>query len=315
MAIATLIINPAAGRAQQLRAQLPAIIALLAAHGFTTRHIDTSTDVDYTRAITEIALQSSSLILACGGDGTMHAVLQAVVQHQGGGVTLGVVPLGTANVLARYLALPLDPLSAVEKLLTYTPRVIPVGQIDSSAGCRYFVAMAGCGPDGALANLLSGFATAKARFGRTAYSIHAARLFFTRRWPTFAVRYRLVNGSAWHSTTAVAVLASRLPNLGGIFASLTPLAALTDAHLHINLLRPPAQLSFPAWFACSSIGLPNPWLQTLDVAELQCSSLSQTPVHAQADAEPLGPLPLALRVVPDAFSLLMPPQPFTSTHG
>lgn len=309
MPTATLIVNPAAGGAQRLREQLPSITALLAGHGLTARLVDTSADLDSTRAITRIALESSSLILACGGDGTMHGVLQAMVEPHGqAAAALGVIPLGTANALARNLDLPLDPLAAVEKLLTYAPRTLPVGEIESSAGRRYFLVMAGCGPDGALANLLSGSTRTKARFGRSAYYAHAARLFLTRRWPAFAVEYRLTGNDSWRSTSAVALMASRLPNLGGLFSRLTPLAALAHPHLHVHLLRPPAQLAFPAWFVCAHLGFRNPWLQTLDVTEVRCTPLS-SPVYLQADAEPLGLLPLALRVIPDAVRLLMPPAP------
>jgi diacylglycerol kinase family enzyme len=315
----TLIVNPAARRAPQLRAQLPAITAWLEAHGYTVGCLETSAGPHSARAVeaalTEAAFETSSLILACGGDGTVHAVLQALIarapiaaRDRLPTATLGVVPLGTANALARNLNLPLDPLAAIRKLLTYTPRILPVGEIESSTERRYFLAMAGCGPDGALAHGLAAPTRSKARFGRAAYYAHAARLFLTRRWPSFQVDYRLPQQTNWQTITAVALMASRLPDLGGLFTRLTPLAALSHPHLHVHLLRPPAQFAFPAWFACARTGLPNPWLDTLDVAELRCTPLSAAPVYMQADAEPLGPLPLTLRILPDAVRLLMPPE-------
>lgn len=312
MPTATLIVNPAASRANRLRADLPAISAILAAHGYTARCVETSPEPGSAYRLTERALETSALVLACGGDGTVNGVAQAMVRP---GLplaaVLGVVALGTANALARNLHIPLDPLAAVAKLLTYTPHIVPVGEIESSSGRRCFLAMAGCGPDGALAHRLAPPTRSKARFGRGTYATYAARLFLTRRWPGFQVEYRLPQQTTWQTTSAVALLASRLADLGGLFSRLTPLAALTHSHLHVQLLRPPAQLAFPAWFTCAYTGLRNPWLQALDVAELRCTPLCATPVYAQADAEPLGALPVAMRILPDALRLLVPPG-FTS---
>lgn len=307
--LTTIILNPAAPRAALLRAQLPAISALLLAHGQTARVIETLPDAAATRTITQSALQTSSVILACGGDGTIHDVMQAIADNGGQrGVTLGIVPIGTANALARNLDLPLDPLAAVRQLLSYTPQIVPVGEAETATSRRYFLTMAGCGPDGALAHVLADAARTKALFGRSAYYAHAARLFFTRRWPAFRVEFRAVDSSHWQATTAVALMVARVPDLGGLFAGLTPRAALTDDHLHLHLLRPPAQLALPAWFAHARIGVPNPWLNELNVAEVRCSALSPRPVYIQADAEPLGALPLCLRVIPNALSVLMPPR-------
>ena len=57
----------------------------------------------------------------------------------------------------------------------------------------------------------------------------------------------------------------------------------------------------------SRLGWKNPWLTTLEVEELRCRDLDAGHVLAQADAEPMGELPMRMRVVPDALRLLMPP--------
>ena len=48
-------------------------------------------------------------VLACGGDGTAHEVMQSLV---GGSAALGVIPMGTANALATDLGLPASPVKA-----------------------------------------------------------------------------------------------------------------------------------------------------------------------------------------------------------
>jgi YegS/Rv2252/BmrU family lipid kinase len=299
MRLATLIVNPAAGRARLLRTQLPAIAASLAQHGYEADVAETTQAADSASELAAAAARTSSLVLACGGDGTVHGVVQGLAHSD---AVLGIVPIGTANALARNLGIPLDPQAAVARLMTYKPKRIPLGEIETAAGTRLFAVMAGCGPDGLLIHELSseGGARLKARFGRVAYYVHAARLFMMRRWPRFNVDVRVAN--EWTALQAVAVMASRVPDLGGVFSGTTRRARLTDGQLHLQLLRAPAWVSLPAWMICGRLGLRSPWVRTMDVDELRCAGEG---IYAQADAEPMGPLPMRLRVVPDALWLLM----------
>lgn len=67
-------------------------------------------------------------IFACGGDGTVFDVLQGMV-HGPEHVALGVLPLGTANVLAADLGLPDDIKAAARATLAFSPRRIAAGQL------------------------------------------------------------------------------------------------------------------------------------------------------------------------------------------
>ena len=306
MPVATLIVNPAAGRARLLAAQVPLIEALLGQHGYSTSVLTTTPEADSAAVLAARASCDSALVLACGGDGTIHGVIQGLANTA---TALGVLALGTHNALAASLGLPNDPLAALRLLVTYIPRLIPLGQIETERATRYFVTMAGCGPSGALAHALAGVSGGKARFGRGVYPLQAARLFATRRWPAFRVEYRLADGT-WLTSETSALLISRVPSLGGMFSRLTPGASLASPRLHAWLLRWPLQLSLPAWFATSLAGLANPWLQQIEADELRCTPLGSRTralgVLTQADAEPLGPLPCTMRIVPDALNLLMP---------
>jgi len=299
MRTVTLIVNPAARQAGLLRAQLPAIVALLAGRGYEAMVEETRAAEGSACELAGAAAKSSAIVLACGGDGTVHGVVQGLAHTE---AVLGVVPLGTANALARNLRIPLDPLAAIARLMTCTPRRIALGQIETAAGARLFAVMAGCGPDGLLIHQLSSArgARLKARFGRAAYYGHAARLFFTRSWPEIGVE--VSNGDAWTRMDAVAVMASRVGDLGGVFSGTTRRARIGDERLHVQVLRGPGWVSLPAWMICGRLGLRNPWVRTLDVRELQCTGRGS---YAQADAEPMGELPMRLRVVPEALWLLM----------
>jgi YegS/Rv2252/BmrU family lipid kinase len=80
------------------------------------------------------------LVLACGGDGTVTACADGVA---GSGVPLGILPLGTGNLLARNLGMPLDLDAALVTALTGTDRRLDAG----SANGHTFVVMAGLGFD------------------------------------------------------------------------------------------------------------------------------------------------------------------------
>ena len=91
-------------------------------------------EVAPTRAASDAAAQvrmairdGFDTIIACGGDGTIHDVLQGMAGKQ---AALGIIPLGTANAMAHDLRLPLTPAGAAQALLTAVPKRIAVGRID-----------------------------------------------------------------------------------------------------------------------------------------------------------------------------------------
>ena len=87
----------------------------------------------------------AEMVLACGGDGTVRHVARVLA---GSGTPLGLVPTGTANLLARNLAVVLDdPAQATRIALSGTNRAVDVGRvfIDDRAEEQVFMVMAGVG--------------------------------------------------------------------------------------------------------------------------------------------------------------------------
>jgi diacylglycerol kinase family enzyme len=86
------------------------------------------------------------LILVAGGDGTLNGVLNGLAP---GKATLGVIPLGTSNVLARELEIhSLD--DALARIAAGRSRPVSVGELECGGDRRRFLLMAGIGVDGAV---------------------------------------------------------------------------------------------------------------------------------------------------------------------
>jgi diacylglycerol kinase family enzyme len=260
------------------------------------------------QSITATAAIESDAVFACGGDGTVHEVLQGLV---GTKAALGVVPLGTANVFARHLHLSLNPIKALEQQIGFEPRLISVGEARYTTGesevTRYFTVMAGAGPAGALVyRLLAG---KRSKLGRSAYYAHALRLFLTRSFPVFQVEYRTSGSGAWVEQRGVSLMCSRVANLGGVFSRLGSGGSPFESDLLLYIVKPPARVGLPAWFALSRVGLnaQNPWLEEVRVSEFHCtSSDANHRIHAELDGEWVGNLPMSVRLIPQAALLLMP---------
>jgi diacylglycerol kinase (ATP) len=304
---AALIFNPNAGRGGRSR-----LIALerganvLLSHGVEVEIIATHGPGTAGDQAAEAANKGADPIFACGGDGTLHEVIQGLAHHPT--ATVGIVPLGSANALARHLGLSLNPSEAVRQQLSFTAHLIPLGrvtcEIPGGPHSRYFAVMAGAGPDGMLVyRVLAG---GKQRLGRSIYYLRAAQLFLSSRFSTFRVCGTQDNRSPL-DRDVVSAMAIRVGDLGGLFSPLARGASPTDDTLQLTLTTPPSHLALPAWFATSWTRTPrwNPYTEHLRVVDFRCSG-AKPRVHVQADGEWIGTTPMHVELIPNALRLLMP---------
>lgn len=101
-------------------------------------------------------------LLVGGGDGTIHHTLNMT---RGQGWTMGVLPMGTTNALARSLGVPLDPVRSLEAALGGQARTLDVGEI----GGRLFICFASIGWDAEVVHKFVG--EAKVKYGRAGYVV------------------------------------------------------------------------------------------------------------------------------------------------
>ena len=106
------------------------------------------------------------LLIACGGDGTVTACAEGVV---GTGVPLAVIPLGTGNLLARNVGVPMGLDEALEVALDGVEQPVDAGRVNG----KLFVVMAGLGLDARMLDDTS--EPLKKRLGWVAYALTAVR--------------------------------------------------------------------------------------------------------------------------------------------
>lgn len=245
-------------------------------------------------------------IFACGGDGTIHDLLQVMVGTE---ASLGIIPLGTGNTLAHDIRLPLTPLGAARASLQAKPRRIPVGlvQYQDFSGNRasaYFTVTVGIGVDAHLFYHLD--PQAKRRFGMTSYYSKATWLWLTHPLEHFEAQ---INGADRAAVSQL--LAVRIRNFGGVLRELAPGASLDRQNLRLVLFRTRSRIAYLRYIVRSLFGSKRKvgGIDLIDADRIDCHVLpgmKNPRVFVEADGELLGMLPAEISIVPDAFNLLVP---------
>src|SRR3569833_1270086 len=222
-----LIYNPASGQHSSRRgSQIENVKAVLHKAGIEADSLETHAPGSGKALAVAAVRQGHDAVLACGGDGTVHEVLQGLV---GTKVALGVVPLGTANALAQNLGLGRDPVKAVRSLIDARPMEVPAGRIffqepNGAEAWRYFTVAAGIGADALLMSSMD--PDLKRRYGYALYILQAAKIWATHPFPLIDARFS-GNGSGSGRTEQVSqLLAVRLRSFGGALGVLAPGATL-----------------------------------------------------------------------------------------
>ncbi len=124
---AVLVLNTRAGTLLR-RPELPDLIEdVLRRSGLELRVIGEHEAPDMGARLDLAVADSAELVIVGGGDGTVRT---AAARLAGTGRTLAVLPLGTLNLLAKDLNMPLDPAEAAEALARAEPREIDLGEVN-----------------------------------------------------------------------------------------------------------------------------------------------------------------------------------------
>ncbi|HVX41898.1 MAG TPA: diacylglycerol kinase family protein [Gemmatimonadaceae bacterium] len=291
---ALLVVSGGARRAA--RAGREAISAC-EARGVSCRVVETRAP-RHAVALTRELTQSDSFdaVFAVGGDGTAMEVVTALADRDDR-PPVGIVPAGTANVLARTIGVPMRPARAVTALLDGEVARLDLGR--TADGSRFAIGL-GVGLDAAM--IAGASARLKRRLGYLAYALSAARAGLGLR----RFRARLtVDGKSHEIDTASVLIANFGAVLGG-------LVRFGDGILHDDGLLNACVYSPRSRLDAARI------LWRMLRGNIDCDrcfftlsgrhfTLEIDPAgHAQADGELLGLTPLEVTVEPGAATLLVP---------
>lgn len=235
---------------------------------------------------------SFRMVICAGGDGTIHEVINGIA---GSDLVLGILPMGTGNVLAWELGIPLDPMAACGVLKSGRERIIDLGR--SSDG-RYFSCMAGVGID---AQAVRGVQRVeKGIFGGLAYMASALRTLVHRGFTELAIG---MDGRP--PVVGYATVICNSAHYGGRFR-LCPSAVIDDGWLDVCILQKRDSL---ALLRSSVSVIMNNHSRVENISFTRARMVlvsSEQKALVQTDGDIIGTTPIGISIVPRALRVMAP---------
>lgn len=254
-------------------------------------------EVNYTRAqghATELAAaaahQGAHVVVAVGGDGTLNEVAKGLI---GTPASMGIVPRGSGNGLARHLGIPLNTAQAVRSLFSSQVFDMDVFTVNGKLSLN----VSGIGFDGHVTNLF-GVKTGRGLLGYVTVTVQEFTTF-SEFQAEIAIDQRQI-------TRHVFIIAIANSSQYGNNAYIAPAASVCDGLLHINFLRkiPLYRMDFLYDFFAGRVGH-SPYSDIVETAAMEVTT--SFPVAHHVDGEPAG-LESKFRIVlnPGALRVLYP---------
>ena len=315
---ATILFNPNSGRRGKKRdAELDHAIGVIQSAGVHIELTVCRSSQEATDNARCAVADGSDTVFACGGDGTIHDIIQALA---GTPVAVAILPFGTANALAHDLGIPVRPSAAAKVAVEGKLRRVPLGRIEyqdfkGKSAARYFTVAAGVGVDAHLFYKLT--AELKNRSGMAGYYLKAWQLWATHRMRKFEVEY--ANGSGLRQQAVLTeLLAVRIRFFGNILRELVPGASLDRGDLRTVMCRTASRNAYIKYVAGALLG--RQWavdgIDLVTCSEVVCRLPEKVDgpnpdhganhVYVEADGELLGRLPARMTMQQDALSLVVP---------
>jgi diacylglycerol kinase family enzyme len=281
------IANPVAGGGRGA-ARGQALVDALVARGIRAEGYVTRKAGDAAARARAAGGEPWDALVAVGGDGTVNEVLNGMPDPSR---PLGVLPLGTANVLAAELRLPRAVGPAAAAIAIGRTRALAVGQ----CGDRRFLLFCGVGVDGAVVQRLHE-ARSSARGKRKWLGPILHTLW---HWPRFSLRATFPDGEVLDGLSSV--LVTRVRNYGGVLR-LPREVSCDSGRLHVLCFR---QRSRVAWLGLGLAGALR-CLRTTDALQMRSTASVQIDGDApfQIDGDFGGRSPIAVQVGTTAVRIL-----------
>ena len=291
---ALLIHNPQSGQRDRSR-EISAAAAQLSSAGWNVE-LTTPTEVAEIEALSRAAVERElDAVVVAGGDGTASAAAQALAHQR---TALGIIPIGTTNVWAREMGIPLNVLAATDVLLNGEIAQVDLGQ----ANRRYFLFVASAGFDASVTRDVD--ERAKRRLGMLAYVIAAIVEAFKLRGEDVTV----VADERVSRQRVLMVVANNARLYGGVL-KMSPQAYADDGLLDVWVFR--GRGLFAAIVHAINVVLGrhtrDPGTEYYRSARVIIDA--RRPMPVQLDGDYFGTTPVAFRVVPGALRAIIPRGP------
>jgi YegS/Rv2252/BmrU family lipid kinase len=288
-----IVFNPVAGRRRAQR--LWRVLDIMAAAGVRLEIAETQYAGHAALLAREAASVGHTLVVAAGGDGTIAEVANGLADS---GCRLGVIPLGTANVLAHEIALPFDPRAVAAALAFGRTRPVWPGMMqphDTSLPSRLFVQMVGAGFD---AQVVHGIDPGmKKLFGRTAYVMQGLRETIRYRFRPIRVRIDETE------TESASVIVSKGHLYGGAY-ELAPGATPAAPGFTVALFDRSGPCSALMYGAALPLNLIHR-MPGLRLIRAQVVTILSDKVPAQADGDAAGEAPMIVTDAPRPMHIVV----------
>jgi len=283
--------NPTAGRRRERFFRR--IIKKIERQGVDVALMET-THAGHAEQLARLAVEQGCMaVVAAGGDGTINEVINGMVTAGAAdhGVPLGIIPLGTANVLAVEMSLPSSSLGIARAITNGVAAPLALGELNG----RYFVMMAGAGFD---AHVVKGVNLGiKRRFGRLAYGLSILQEAFcnTKR------RYRVECDGEVYEAASVIVTNGR--NYGGPFL-LASRANLMTPTLELCLFEGDGALNVFRYLIALGLG------RLSDLSDFSSRPAKHLRIYGengeplQVDGDSKGQLPAEIRAADTGLKVL-----------
>lgn len=283
-----MLVNPRAGRGRGVEAAEQARSLLERARNEI--RITVPTAPAEVAPAAAIAARRADLVVAVGGDGTLRAMLAGLPPT----APAGLIPLGTANVVARELGIPRSIAGACAVLTAGRLRALDAAWANQ-VRC---LAMVGVGIDAEVIETLH--AGRQGPIRQSSYLLPIARVLRRRAGPRLKVA---CDGVPLDQPVHDLVICN-VRNYAAYFAP-TPDARPDDGLLHWVARPVGGLISSLAWLLAAWRGRPAAGLIYGSARALTIEATAE-PVLVQADGDPAGTTPLQVRVDPGAVRLCVP---------
>lgn len=243
--------------------------------------------------LARIALdQGAKRIAICGGDGTIHEVVNAVVGHE---VTIGLVPCGRGNDLARALKIPGDHRGIFETLTTGVERRIDLGKV----GDRYFCTVATLGLDAVVTQAV--YENRVPFSGQLAYTLAVLKCLRPFECPRVSL-----HGDFGSFEGRILLAATGNTAFYGSGIQITPGAVADSGVFEVCLVPETSKLNvlrlFPKAFQGEHVTSPLVRIKKTRTLVIE----SEYPQWIFADGEPICKTPATIEIVPKVLNVQVP---------